>query len=248
MPSASNTSNTRTSGVVDRQVRALLEGQAVQLVGGVEHAVLQHVVQLEVGLELRFVEGVLLARAPSRCSTPSPRPRAGSRRLPVSMIACMSAASLAGVGHGGRRQLGQQLVDRVRRCARSRPRARRRRGWGSRAARRARRAAWPSCATMLAVVELAAAAAAGERGLVQALAQRAVLRARLAAAGRWCSAARARTCLPGRVPWRLRRRRRSASSDRPSSSSRVSTMTRRGVDFLQHVLAEAGAPASPARR
>ena len=45
--------------VVDRNVLALLEGDAVELVGGVEHAVLQHVVQLEVGLDLRFVEIVL---------------------------------------------------------------------------------------------------------------------------------------------------------------------------------------------
>ena len=46
-------------GVVDGNVCALLEGDAVELVGGVEHAVLEHVVQLEVGLDLRLVQIVL---------------------------------------------------------------------------------------------------------------------------------------------------------------------------------------------
>ena len=43
-------------GVVDRKVLALLEGNAVELGGGVEDAVFEHVVHLEVGLDLLFVE------------------------------------------------------------------------------------------------------------------------------------------------------------------------------------------------
>ena len=45
--------------VVHRNVVALLEGDAVELVGGVKHAILQHIVQLEIGLDLRFVQVVL---------------------------------------------------------------------------------------------------------------------------------------------------------------------------------------------
>src|SRR3546814_2221900 len=45
--------------VVDRDVLALLEADAVELVGGEEHAVLQHAVEFEVGPDLRLVEVVL---------------------------------------------------------------------------------------------------------------------------------------------------------------------------------------------
>ncbi len=62
-------------GVIERQVRAALEAQAIELIRREEHALLVHVRQLEIGLELRFVERELL-RAPSRCSTPSPTARA----------------------------------------------------------------------------------------------------------------------------------------------------------------------------
>ncbi len=37
---------------------AFLEGEAVELVRGVEHAILEHVVQLEIRLDLRFIEVV----------------------------------------------------------------------------------------------------------------------------------------------------------------------------------------------
>ena len=43
-------------GLVDGNILALLERDAVELVGGVEDAVLQHVVEFEVGLDLRLVE------------------------------------------------------------------------------------------------------------------------------------------------------------------------------------------------
>ncbi len=46
--------------VIDRNVGALLEGQPVELVGGIEHAVFQHVGDLEIGLHLVLVERVAL--------------------------------------------------------------------------------------------------------------------------------------------------------------------------------------------
>ena len=46
-------------GLIDRHVVALLESDAVELVGGVEDAVLQDVVEFEVWLDLGFVEVVL---------------------------------------------------------------------------------------------------------------------------------------------------------------------------------------------
>jgi hypothetical protein len=84
--------------VIDRQVLALLEGQPVELVGRVEDALLQDAVELEVGAELRLVEGVLLLADLLGVVGPVPgreleallllRPSARG-----SMIFCISAAS-----------------------------------------------------------------------------------------------------------------------------------------------------------
>ena len=43
-------------GLIDRNVVAFLEGHAVELVRGVEHAVLEHIVEFEIGFDLVFVE------------------------------------------------------------------------------------------------------------------------------------------------------------------------------------------------
>ena len=76
MPSASNTSKTRTSGLIDRQVGALLERDAVELVRGEEHAVLEHVVELEVRRICLVVERVLRLAHLLRVVLPSPTARA----------------------------------------------------------------------------------------------------------------------------------------------------------------------------
>ena len=47
-------------GLIDRQVFAFLEGDAVELGRGEEDAVDQDVVELEVGLDLRLIKGVAL--------------------------------------------------------------------------------------------------------------------------------------------------------------------------------------------
>jgi hypothetical protein len=43
-------------GMIDRQIAALLEFDPVQLAGRVEHALPQHVLELEVGFHLRLIE------------------------------------------------------------------------------------------------------------------------------------------------------------------------------------------------
>ncbi len=138
------------------------------MVGGVEHAVLQHVVQLEVGLELVLVEGVLARRAPCRCSTPSPRLQRDleAAAAPRRSSSGSSAASLLRVGHRRRRQLGQQLVDGFRRLRGLVFQRRRRRSSGSRAASAFSARSFSTCEHDRGVVELAAAAAARERRLV----------------------------------------------------------------------------------
>ena len=60
-------------GIVDRNVVSLLERQPVQLVGGEKHSVLQHVVQFEVGHDLRFIQIVL--RLPHLLGVILPVPR-----------------------------------------------------------------------------------------------------------------------------------------------------------------------------
>ena len=98
--------------VVDRDVLALLEAQAVELAGRVEHALLEHVVDLEVGLELGFVEGVLLLAHLVGVEGP-----VGGLELEVAAFGVDDRLHfgrfLAGVGDGGRGQVGHQLVHRL---------------------------------------------------------------------------------------------------------------------------------------
>ncbi len=60
---------------VGRNVFALLEGDSIQLGGSVEDAVLQHVVQLEVRLDLLFIEIVLRLAHLLGVNVPIPRLR-----------------------------------------------------------------------------------------------------------------------------------------------------------------------------
>src|SRR5437588_4894774 len=46
-------------GLIYGKIFSLFESNSVKLVGGKEHAILQHVFEFEVGLDLRFVEVVL---------------------------------------------------------------------------------------------------------------------------------------------------------------------------------------------
>ncbi len=87
-------------GVVDGEVVALFEGDAVELVGGVEDAVLQDVVELEVGLDLDFVEVVLGLADLLGVEVPVPGLELESRRSGASMTS-LDVFGFA-VGLGGR--------------------------------------------------------------------------------------------------------------------------------------------------
>jgi hypothetical protein len=89
-----------------------LKGQAVQLVGGEEHAVLEHIVHLEIRAQLLFIEGVLLLANLFRVIGP-----VGSIHLEVAAFGVDHLLDIrsfgARIGHGRRSQLPQQLVDRL---------------------------------------------------------------------------------------------------------------------------------------
>lgn len=105
--------------VIGRDVGALLEGDAVQLRGGVEDAVLQHVVQLEVRLDLRLVQVVLGLAHLLGVEVPIGR---GELEIAGLCISTLRVDHLLHVGHfaarlgGGRRHgVGQQLERSIRR-------------------------------------------------------------------------------------------------------------------------------------
>ncbi len=164
-------------GVVLGQVGAFLEAQPVQLVGGVEHAVLQHVLHLEVRLELRFVEVVLGRAHLLGVEGPVPWLQLEARLalgllLPVDHRLQVGGLAL-GVRHRGRRQFAEHRIDGFRRA----------RGLvfqavggvvGIAQQLRAVGAQLHDARDQRGGVELAAAAAARDRGFVQAPAQRAV--------------------------------------------------------------------------
>jgi len=96
-------------GLVHRQIGAALEAQAVQLAGREEHSLLQHIVQLEVGLELGLIEGILLGAHFFAVIGPVP-----GRELETTVVvvdARLQQCCLApGIGHGWGRQLSQHAI------------------------------------------------------------------------------------------------------------------------------------------
>ena len=230
-------------GVVLRQVGAFLERQAVQLVGGEEHAVLQHVLHLEVRLELRFVEVVLRGADLFGIERPVPRLE-GEGRLTLGLLFLVDhrlqvGGFALGVGHGGRRQLAQHRVDGFRRAC----------GLVFQAVRgvvgiaqqlRAIGAQLHDARDQRGGVELAAAAAARDRGLVQTLAQGAVgqLRLRRLAGG----VEQGQHVLAFQAA--LLRDFGGGGDLRFGQAVELLHVVdddRRGVHFLQHVVAEGGA-------
>ena len=221
--------------VVDGQLRPLLEGQPVQPGGGEEHAVLEHVVHLEVRPELRCVEGV--AFRPHLLGVVRPVP-GGQRqvgafrrrhRLQVGRLALR-------VGHRGRGEAGEPLVDGVHRPGRLPLED----VGGVVGVAEHGGALGPQPGHLgddPAVVVLAALAAAGERGPHDALAEAAVLERRQ---GR----------LPARVQQRddvaafqvARLRRRDGGRDLALGEPRqlVARLDHhgRGVHLVEHVLGE----------
>ena len=100
--------------VVHRKVVALLEGDAVELVGGVEDAVLQHVVQLEVGLDLLLVEIVLRLAHLLGVEVPVP-----GLELEAALLLVDDGLDVLGFGGGacrrGRHRCVHELQRRLRR-------------------------------------------------------------------------------------------------------------------------------------
>ena len=99
-------------GLVDRQVVAFLEGQAVELVGGEEDAVVEHAVEFEVRLDRRFVEIVFGLAHLVGVEIPVRRGQAEAALLRVDHG--LDAAGLAARTGGRRRHhVGQQLDRRL---------------------------------------------------------------------------------------------------------------------------------------
>ena len=105
--------------VVLGQVGAFLEADAVKLVGRVEHAVLQHVLHLQVRLELRFVEVELGLAHLFGVVSPVPGLEL-ERRFTLGLLLAVDHRLQVGgflpcVGHGRWRQLAEHPVDVGRR-------------------------------------------------------------------------------------------------------------------------------------
>ena len=168
-------------GVVDRQVAAFLELEAVELPRRVEHAVLQHVPHLEVGLELRLVEAVLLGPQLLAVEAPVPGGQLERGLMARGLLAIDHGLQLGALAPGRadrrRRQLAQHAVDGLLGLGRlilehevgMRGEAQQPRPLGPQR---------DHARDQRGVVEGIAARAARHGGLVHALAQRAVLQLR----------------------------------------------------------------------
>ena len=162
--------------VVHRQIVALLEAQAVELVGGEEHAVGEHIVQLEVRAQLRFIELVLGLAHLLGVVGPVPGGELEAALLGVDQLLHVGCL-LPGVGHGRRGEVIQQLVHRrgglgglvLQHVAGVVGVAQQLGAFGAQPGQLGHH---------LAVVELAAVAAAVERGVHQLFAQGAALQRR----------------------------------------------------------------------
>ena len=101
--------------LLHRNVVPLLEGEPVELVRRIEHAVLEHVVQLEVGLDLRFVQVVLRLAHLLGVELPVPRLEREAAVPAESISAWMSFAFARRLGRRRRHQRIQKMNRRLRR-------------------------------------------------------------------------------------------------------------------------------------
>ena len=101
-------------GLIDRDVLALLEGDAVELVRRIEHAVLEHVVELEVRLDLRIVQVVL--RLANLLGVKIPVPRLEREAAVLSVDDRLDVLALArGAGRGERHESVHEIERVLRR-------------------------------------------------------------------------------------------------------------------------------------
>mmetsp|Transcript_20969 Transcript_20969/g.80829 ORF Transcript_20969/g.80829 Transcript_20969/m.80829 type:complete len:572 (-) Transcript_20969:513-2228(-) len=163
---------------IDRQVRAALERDAIELLGREKNAALQHAGQFQVGLELALVEAVLGRTQLVGVMTPVPGLQGKAGLAFGGLVAVDELLQLGRLLRGrcqsSRRQAAQQGIDGIGRL----------RGFVLQHKGRWRRIA-EQCGALLAQrnharqrrarVEFVAARPARHRGAVQALAQRAVL-------------------------------------------------------------------------
>mmetsp|Transcript_53120 Transcript_53120/g.124204 ORF Transcript_53120/g.124204 Transcript_53120/m.124204 type:complete len:781 (-) Transcript_53120:457-2799(-) len=169
-------------GLVDRQIGAALEAQAVELVGRKEDPLLQHAVEFEIGLDLAFIEAITGGAQLLRVEAPVPGRQRKARRALRRLVAVDQGLQLGGLApgrsHGRRRELAQHRDGGSRRlggalldleaCV-----VHIAQQLGALLAQRDRARHQPGR------VEGIAAAAARDRGAVQALAQRALAEHRL---------------------------------------------------------------------
>ena len=99
--------------MISRQVGALLEGNAVDLFGGIEHSVDQHAFKLEIRLDLAFVERVALLS--HHLGVIRPVPGLEFERLLLDRVdhRLQVCAFLACIGHGHRRESAEHALNRI---------------------------------------------------------------------------------------------------------------------------------------
>jgi hypothetical protein len=113
LPSLSKTSKDPDVWLINRQVVAFFERYPVKLSGGVEDAIDQDVIKLEVRFDLRFVEGITRLSHFLANRKPNPRKRAEIHLSSVSINFCISAASLRALATAGGASWPEQFVDRA---------------------------------------------------------------------------------------------------------------------------------------
>ncbi len=194
-------------GLVDGDVGTALEGQPVHLVGGVEHALLEHGVQLEIGLHLGLVE--IVFRLADLLGIQLPVPWLHLETLAVLGDHLLDLGGLALLLGGGRRhqllhegdrglgRLGHLILEHIGRPARIAEQRRLLRAQLRRSGRSSRGCRWRRPFRR---------ASSCWRTAPGASCGRSAMRARAAAS---CSAAAGRACRRACDPWRPPRPRRS---------------------------------------
>ena len=101
-------------GLIDRNVVALLEGDAIKLIGGIENAILQHLVEFEIGLERRLIQVIARLAHFLGIALPVPRLQVEMRTVLVDRL-LDQFGFLGRLGAGGRHKLADEFFHRVRR-------------------------------------------------------------------------------------------------------------------------------------
>lgn len=99
-------------GVIDGNVGAALEGDAVEPGGGIEHTILQNLVDLEIGLQRRFIQ--VIAFLAHLLGIALPVPGLEGKGLALLVDRGLDQPGLFGrLGAGRRHQLGDEFLHRL---------------------------------------------------------------------------------------------------------------------------------------